>query len=284
MWEIYQIVLAVVVFLLLLVVSFRFAVKFYVKKLMSSAVPLPYKFLFGEMKEKEQSLEISNEKLAEAIRINQLFTDIIRHDLSTPTGIIKSTAELQLMEKNSAKTKENLVRIKQSAEKLVEMIESASLYSKLEDVKNVEKQEMDLTKTINKIIEDFSTKSDETGIKVKNLSRGKKAVRANVMIEHVFSNLLSNSIKYSGDGKKIEINIIPDKETVRVSFKDWGVGIENQMKDKLFNRFQRADKLGIKGNGLGLAIVKRIVDIHGGKVWIEDNPEGGCVFIVELPR
>ena len=53
---------------------------------------------------------------------------------------------------------------------------------------------------------------------------------------------------------------------------------------RIFTRFQRVNKKGVKGTGLGLAIVKRVVDLHGGKVWIEDNPEGGSVFYVEIPK
>ncbi len=64
--------------------------------------------------------------------------------------------------------------------------------------------------------------------------------------------------------------------------KDWGYGIKDEDKAKLFTRFQRVEKKGVKGSGLGLAIVKRVVDLHGGKIWIEDNPEGGSVFCVEI--
>lgn len=52
----------------------------------------------------------------------------------------------------------------------------------------------------------------------------------------------------------------------------------------IFNRFQRVDKKGVKGTGLSLAIVKRVVELHGGSVWIEDNPEGGKIFYVDIPK
>ncbi|MBI5253168.1 MAG: HAMP domain-containing histidine kinase [Euryarchaeota archaeon] len=61
-------------------------------------------------------------------------------------------------------------------------------------------------------------------------------------------------------------------------------GGEDEYKQKIFDRFARIEKGGVKGTGLGLAIVKRIVDLHQGRAWVEDNPEGGSVFYVELPK
>ncbi len=66
--------------------------------------------------------------------------------------------------------------------------------------------------------------------------------------------------------------------------KDWGYGIKDEDKEKLFTRFQRMDKKGVRGTGLGLAIVKRIVELHEGRVWVEDNLEGGSIFYVEIPK
>jgi light-regulated signal transduction histidine kinase (bacteriophytochrome) len=99
------------------------------------------------------------------------------------------------------------------------------------------------------------------------------------MIENVFSNILSNAIKYSPDGGKIEVNIIGSNNHNRIYVKDWGIGLKDEEKARLFTRFQTMEKGGIKGTGLGLAIFKRIVDLHGGRTWTEDNPEKGSIFL-----
>jgi len=104
------------------------------------------------------------------------------------------------------------------------------------------------------------------------------------MIGSVFYNLLSNAIKYSPEGKKIEVNIIDNRENWKIYVKDCGSGVSAEDKSRLFTRFQRADKKGVKGTGLGLAIAKRIVELHKGRIWIEDNPEGGSIFYVEIPK
>ncbi len=80
------------------------------------------------------------------------------------------------------------------------------------------------------------------------------------------------------------MNILEEGTYCKIYVKEWGYGIKDEDKAKLFTRFQRVEKKGVKGTGLGLAIVKRIVDLHGGRVWIEDNPEGGSVFYVKIPK
>jgi len=52
----------------------------------------------------------------------------------------------------------------------------------------------------------------------------------------------------------------------------------------IFERFHREEKKGVKGSGLGLAIAGKIVELHKGRIWVEDNPEGGAVFVVEIPK
>ncbi|MCK4247747.1 MAG: HAMP domain-containing histidine kinase, partial [Methanomicrobia archaeon] len=59
--------------------------------------------------------------------------------------------------------------------------------------------------------------------------------------------------------------------------------VPDELKEAIFERFERGD-VDVKGSGLGLAIVKKIVDLHGGKAWVENNPEGGSIFFVEIPK
>jgi signal transduction histidine kinase len=69
-----------------------------------------------------------------------------------------------------------------------------------------------------------------------------------------------------------------------LSVSDWGEGIDDAHKQSVFTRFERLGKEGVKGTGLGLAIARRIVELHGGRIWIEDNPEGGSVFRVSVSK
>jgi signal transduction histidine kinase len=82
----------------------------------------------------------------------------------------------------------------------------------------------------------------------------------------------------------VEINIQGQNGSWVVSVKDYGEGIAEKDKIKIFNRLERVSKGSIKGTGLGLTIAKRIVAMHRGDIWVEDNPQGGSVFGVRLPK
>ncbi|MCK4929289.1 MAG: HAMP domain-containing histidine kinase, partial [Methanosarcinales archaeon] len=63
-----------------------------------------------------------------------------------------------------------------------------------------------------------------------------------------------------------------------------GGGIKDADKAGIFERFQTMGKKGVKGSGLGLAIARKIINLHNGRIYVEDNPDGGAVFIVEIPK
>ncbi len=238
-----------------------------------------------EHKRAEKALENYAAKLKEANRLKDLFIDIMRHDLLNPLGIIKTASEqMLLMETRDEKIRNTLPMIKRSADKLIDMIKSASMYAMLENTEKLEKSSIDLNEIFAAVVNNFKPQLEEKNMKLEYISKGGCCIMANPMVDGVFSNLLSNAIKYSPAGGKIEVRIINEKEHFRIDVKDWGYGIKDGDKEKLFTRFQRVDKKGVKGTGLGLAIVKRVVELHEGRVWIEDNPEGGSVFCVEIPK
>jgi signal transduction histidine kinase len=104
------------------------------------------------------------------------------------------------------------------------------------------------------------------------------------MIGDVFENLLSNAAKYGPEGGTIWVRIDDDGARWRASITDSGEGIADADKDKVFRRFERLSKGGVKGTGLGLAIAQRIVDLHGGRIWVEDAPGRGARFCVTLAK
>jgi len=237
-----------------------------------------------EQKSAEEIIKKHAKELEEANHLKDLFIDIIRHDLLNPASVIKMFAE-SLAEEVDEKQKEEALRIKHNAEIIIEMIETASNYAKLESIENLEMSTVELNEIFKNAIDELKPLAEEKKMKIEYLTRNTCHAKANPIIENVFLNLLSNAIKYSPDGKKIEINILDEGTNYRIYVKDWGGhGITDKDKAELFTRFKRVDKKGVKGTGLGLAIVRRIVALHRGKVWIEDNPEGGSVFYVEIPK
>jgi two-component system, OmpR family, sensor kinase len=104
------------------------------------------------------------------------------------------------------------------------------------------------------------------------------------LLFQVFSNILSNAIKYSPDGGPIEINAGTEADEVVVAIADRGIGIPAQDRDRLFERYHRGSNVsGIVGTGVGLYLVKMVVDLHGGSIDVEGAEGEGSRFTVRLP-
>ncbi|HEQ78265.1 MAG TPA: ATP-binding protein [Euryarchaeota archaeon] len=121
-------------------------------------------------------------------------------------------------------------------------------------------------------------------MKIENNITHSITIKANAIIEEAFSNLISNAIKYAPEGERIVIEGEEKDNFWRIKIIDFGDGIADENKKRIFDRFKRKAKRGVKGTGLGLAIAKRIIELHKGRIWIEDNPKNGAVFIVEIPK
>jgi two-component system sensor histidine kinase KdpD len=104
-----------------------------------------------------------------------------------------------------------------------------------------------------------------------------------VLIEQVLINLLDNAAKYTPDGSRISIlaTSYPDRVTVQVT--DRGPGLPPGTEERIFDKFYRSETQPGRGAGLGLAIAKGIIDAHGGKIWAQNQPEGGTTFYFVLP-
>jgi signal transduction histidine kinase len=112
----------------------------------------------------------------------------------------------------------------------------------------------------------------------------KEAAFDSKMMEHVFSNILHNALKYSSEDKPVEVVVKCDHESYEVSVRDRGIGIPVLEQDQLFTSFFRASNTGnIAGTGMGLVIVKQFVDLHKGKIQIKSKEKEGCVVSIKFP-
>jgi signal transduction histidine kinase len=233
----------------------------------------------------DAALVAARDEAESSSRLKELLLDILRHDLMNPAGVIKSSAAIVMMkEPDEAARKEFMRLIVTSADHIIDLIENAKIYAKLENAESLPRERADLNEILRQVAEEMNVALVERKIRLELLPQGERPAVVNQMIRDVFTNLLSNAIKYSADGSKIEVNILGTEKAWLIYVKDWGVGISDADKPTLFTRFRRVEKQGVKGTGLGLAIVKRIVELHAGRVWIENNPEGGSIFYVEIPR
>jgi signal transduction histidine kinase len=235
----------------------------------------------GQRQRRRAAAEIERyaRELEEANGLKELFIDIMRHDFLNPASAVQSYS-MYLQEGNAdPKSKEMASRITRANAKLIEMIQDASKLSRLSEAEQLECAPRDLNRLIREALHDI-----ESPLSVDYPPDGDYPVSANPILGDVFVNLLTNAVKYAPDGKRVEIGIREEGADWVATVKDFGPGIRDEDKEKVFTRLERLHKEGVKGTGLGLAIAKRIVQLHRGRIWVEDNPAGGTVFCVSLPK
>ncbi|WP_456473769.1 HAMP domain-containing sensor histidine kinase [Candidatus Pyrohabitans sp.] len=233
---------------------------------------------FKDMSEKlqgtMQELELANNQ-------KRIFLDIMCHDLSNYLSIIGGfTSILQETESDEEK-KKILDTIYKNAKRMEEVLENARRFARLEKGTALQTEECDLKAILLSVKDVFSQNNEGDRIKMK-FPEGKLTIEADELIRDVFLNLVSNALKYSKDDVVVEAEDLGDR--VRVAVRDLGPGIPDEHKSLVFERFWRFDKSGVQGTGLGLAIAKSIVELHKGRIWVEDNLPRGSVFFVELPK
>ncbi len=234
-----------------------------------------------QLKETESKLREYARKLKQNSELKDLFIDILHHDLLNYASIIKGYAELSHRDRLNP---EVIKIINRNAEKIIEVIENATKFSKLASMDRIKKVELDITGVINEVIEEFKPMLSEAGMTVENRMKTELPVMANPIIKEIFWNFLSNAIKYAEGGKKVLIYAEDVGDCWKINFADFGPGIPEEQKAAVFDRFSRGGKGDVKGSGLGLAIAKRVAELHGGKVGVVDNKPKGSIFWVKLPK
>lgn len=237
-----------------------------------------------ERKRAEEAIMKYSRELEESNRIKELFTDIMHHDLLNPLNISKGYIELLREEKTAHGEIAKLEIIERNLTKGMELIENATTLSKLESLESIEFEELDLKEVIDKAIENLGSMADRSGMKIENNVAQSMPARANRILEEVFTNFISNAVKYASWGRRIIVESEDNGDVWKIRVIDYGEGVRDEDKVRIFERFRRLEKKGVKGSGLGLAIAKRIVELHNGRIWVEDNPEGGAVFVAEIPK
>ena len=259
------------------------------------------KVLFAGRIIEEQNNEIKQLKEAKinmegAMKAQEEFIVNISHELKTPLNVIFSTVQLFEMYCQRG----SLVEKK---EKIIKYIESMKLNSyrlsklinNIVDSSKINAGFFELKMSNNNIVEVI----EDTVMSVINYADSK---RLNIIfdtdieekiiacdpekIERVLLNLISNAIKFSDKGKEIFVNIKLRDEFLEISVKDCGIGLKVDQLEMIFGRFKQVDESlsrNAEGTGIGLSLVKSIVELHGGRMFVESEFGNGSKFIFTLP-
>jgi signal transduction histidine kinase len=243
-------------------------------------------------KHKTELILLAIEDVTELRRIEKQKDDFISmatHELKTPLTSIKMF--IQLLQKIHAKKKDKKSlfiadKINTQVDRLTSMMSSfLNVYSIQSGKMDMHRNHFLIDKAINEEIDTFQYSADSHVITFKGKT-GLKVFADKERVSQVLINLLTNAIKYSPEGNKINVEISKNKSGVIISVRDFGMGIAKSQQKKIFERFYRTNgkkERDIKGLGLGLYIASEIVKAHEGKLWLESKVGEGTTFFFSLP-
>jgi len=243
------------------------------------------------LKKEKQVVEEQNEELKVLNDTKNRFFSIISHDLKNPFNIIMGFSEVLKDGYNSYSDKERLhyiTEINNSSKVVYGLLDNLLQWSSIQlNGITLKKEEVNIKSLINEIISTQELNAKEKKIIIKNIVD--EGVIINIDKQSVYTiitNLISNAIKFSFEESEIIVSTIVKDNQITFSVKDFGVGIEKNVADKLFKIHKNHSTLGTKkekGNGLGLVLSKEITEQNNGKIWINSEANKGSTFYVSFP-
>lgn len=227
-------------------------------------------------------------QLAKQDETRQKFISDISHEFQTPLTSIQGFANI-LKEEDLPKEQ----RVKYANIILYNSKRLSSLAKNMLQLTLLDREEIELELTNYSLVEQMNRviSTQENQAMEKNIEIVFEILKKEIFIEgdeqrleQVWTNIISNAIKYTNEGGLITITMKKNSKDIEVSIEDTGIGMSKEVVSHIFERFYREDKArNVEGNGLGLAIVKSIVDLHHGKIDILSQVDVGTNFIVRLP-
>jgi len=249
-------------------------------------VPVSEDSRFDEIEDINHAFNIMVKELRSTSIIQKDFIANVSHEFKTPlTAIEGYTTMLQDDGLTKDEKQEYMEKILFNTHRMNDLVTNILLISKLENQGIPKKEEeFSIDEQIRKAILATEIKWTKKNIEFDvDLDSVKYVGNAN-LIEHVWSNLLDNAIKFSPIEGKITLQLKKQNDCISFFVSDQGEGIKEEAKLQLFDKFYQGDTSHKQeGNGLGLALVKRIVDMYGGEVEVHNLETKGCQFIVRLP-
>ncbi|MCP5501740.1 MAG: response regulator [Leptospiraceae bacterium] len=258
--------------------SRKFSRAFYVSEILSL-----------ELKEYSKKLEEQNEKLQTLDKIKDEFLAKTSHELRTPLNGIVGIAD-SMLDKSfqlTERAKENLSLIILSGKRLTNLVNDILDYSKLKNRDIVlQQKEIELYGLV-----DFVFRLHQQSARIKDIQLMNHVEKVKVYadegrIQQILMNLIGNAIKFTHEGSvSVQTKQENEKELI-IQIMDTGIGIPRDKYEYIFHSFEQVDssisrKYG--GTGLGLSVCKQLVELYGGKIWVESTPGKGSCFSFTLP-
>jgi len=231
--------------------------------------------------------------LKELDKMKSEFIAMVTHELRAPIAAVEQqlTVILNKMAGEVTEKQEQLLsRAKERTRGLLDLIKDLLDLSKIEAGKMVQyKEPLPLQEVVQRVVDLMKVEADNKKIDLQ-FSAPSKISLINAdrnSMEGIFTNLISNAIKYTPEGGKVWVKLAEEGGFVKATISDTGIGLKKEDLPRIFDKFYRVKTTQtrqIVGTGLGLSIVKSIVDAHLGSITVDSEEGGGTTFTVLLPK
>lgn len=244
-----------------------------------------------EIGELASTLELAKNELSKTDELRRDLLANVGHDLKTPLTMIKAYAEMVKDFENMSvqKRNENLNIIIEETDRLNVLVSDILDLSKLQsNTYELKIKEFDLDKLIRNVLKKYYILIDSEGYEFIYENEKPIMVKGDIKrIEQVVYNLINNAINYTGDDKKVYIELVNNKKKVIVKIRDTGKGIKKEDIKYIWNKYyhnEKKHKRNAFGTGLGLSIVKTILDSHNYKYGVDSKINKGTTFYFEINK
>jgi two-component system phosphate regulon sensor histidine kinase PhoR len=216
------------------------------------------------------------------------FVSSISHELRTPLTSIAGYVELLQEEEENAEKLGHLAIVGRNSERLLALVTDLLFAARLQYGRlELERSPVDLRSLVEQCVESARPRAQAASVHLDvEVADVPKIEGEPAKLAQLLDNLVSNAIKFTPRDGRVSVRLTAEPELIRIQVSDTGIGIPDQERERLFERFFRAQSAlerQIQGTGLGLYISKAIVDAHDGRIGVDSTPGGGTTFIVELP-
>jgi two-component system, chemotaxis family, sensor kinase Cph1 len=208
------------------------------------------------------------------------YADVVAHDLSEPIAGIAMLVNLLERRSEEPPSAAVLQQLRASTDRARDLIDGVLEYARAGELST---QQIGLGLLVAEVAEDLRPRLDRAGatLEVGELPEVEGDPR---QLRRVLQNLLGNAVKFRGEAPlRIELSAVQDSQEWVVTMRDNGLGVDPEQASRIFGMFSRANE-AIDGAGIGLAVCRRIVEAHGGRIWVEPAEGGGSAFRFTLPR
>ena len=242
---------------------------------------------------KSIQLEKELNRIKEKNKFKTEFLSNVAYDIKKPINKIFETNN-NLIENKGKYNSENINNhtrlVKQNCYRLIRLLSNVEYVSRIDNgTCTLELRKCDIVKLVENIVKISKTYTDKKGIDISFKSEvNKKILSLDIdKVEKIILNILSNAIKFTDTGGRIDINLYMENEQVCISIKDTGIGIPKDKTEVIFENFEQLDTTlsrGCEGTGMGLSVVKKLANLNNIKINVESELNKGSEFIITLPN